>query len=90
MKVRIAETIKFIIVALIVCGAIYFMYSNHQHFNEKRLVDGKRYSELPIIKTVEKEKGVFYFLGGEKNQIEVNKRYYELAIKAHKENQDEK
>lgn len=66
------------------------MSSNYQHFNQKRLIDGKRYSELPIIKTVEKDSYIFYILGDDVNQIEVNKDYYEKAIKNYKDSQDGK
>ena len=90
MKVKIAEVVMFIIAALIVFGAIYFMYSNHQHFKQKRLIDGKRYSELPIIKTVDKDSYIFYILGDDVNQIEVNKDYYEKVIRNYKDSQDGK
>lgn len=79
-----------ILIAFFILFYIGLCVSMHESNNEKAIVDGKRYSELPIIKTVEKEKGVFYFLGDEKNQVEVNKRYYDLAIKAYKESQREK
>lgn len=90
MKAKIAEIVMFIIAALIVFGAMYFMYSSYQHFNQKRLIDGKRYSELPIIKTVEKDSYIFYILGDDVNQIEVSKNYYEKAIKNYKDSQDGK
>lgn len=90
MKMNTSKVIPITSLVFIVCFMLYSIYSIDKYHDEKAIVDGERYSKLQIIKTVEKEKGVFYFLGDEKNQIEVNKRYYELAIKAHKENQDEK
>lgn len=90
MKINTSKVIPIITFVFIVCFMLYSIYSIDKYNDEKAIVDGERYSKLQVLKTVEKEEGVFYFLGDEENQIEVNKRYYNLAITAYKESQNEK
>lgn len=90
MKIKMFELMRVITIVFFVGFFIYCIYAIDKQHDEKAIIDGERYSKLQIIKTIEKEKGVFYFLGYEKNKIEVNKIYYDLAIKAYKESQREK
>jgi len=90
MKIKSFELMRIVTIVFFVGFFIYCIYAIDKDRDEKAIVDGERYSKLQIIKTLEKEKGVFYFLGDEENQIEVNQRYYDLAITAYKESQREK
>lgn len=90
MKIKIFELMRAITIVFFVGFFIYCIYAIDKHHDEKAIVDGERYSKLQIIKTLENEKGIFYFLGDKENQIEVNKIYYDLAINAYKESQREK
>nr|WP_181375478.1 hypothetical protein [Pectobacterium carotovorum]ALG88487.1 Hypothetical protein [Pectobacterium carotovorum] len=90
MKMNTSKVIPITSLVFIVGFMLYSIYSIDKYHDEKAIVDGERYSKLQIIKTLENEKGIFYFLGDKENQIEVNKRYYELAVSAYKDSQDGK
>ncbi|HIH5100635.1 hypothetical protein ABK670_17230 [Proteus mirabilis] len=42
--------------------------------------DGKRYSQLKIYRTIERDYKILYVLGDESYSIEVDKDYYDAAI----------
>ncbi|EOE1546023.1 hypothetical protein ACJ9E6_004102 [Providencia rettgeri] len=90
MKIKTFELMRVITIVFFVGFFICCIYAIDKHHDEKAISDGKRYSELPIIKTVEKDNYIYYILGDDVNQIEVKKYYYERAIEDYKESQREK
>ncbi|EOW0440630.1 hypothetical protein ACN3ZE_001961 [Providencia rettgeri] len=90
MKVNTSWMLPVIPILIFIAFIAGCVFLKHKSNYEKSINDGERYSELPIIKTVEKDSYIFYILGDDVNQIEVNKDYYEKAIKNYKDSQDGK
>lgn len=68
----------------------WIVYSANCDVREKHIPNGERYSKLEIFKSIERDGKVIYYLGDEKMQIEVSKKYYDYAIKVYQESISEK
>ncbi|WP_272668122.1 hypothetical protein [Providencia sp. PROV117] len=77
--------IFFYVVIFFVALLAWLAYSGKRDDIEKHIPNGERYSKLEVYKSIERNGKVIYFLGNEKNQIEVSKKYYDYAIKAYQE-----
>lgn len=72
-----------VIVPVFIFG--WLVYVANRGVGKKYIANGERYSNLEIFKSIERDGKVIYFLGDEKNQIEVSKEDYDYAIKAYQE-----
>lgn len=77
--------IFFYVVIFFVALLAWLAYSVKRDDIEKHIPNGERYSKLEVFKSIERNGEVIYFLGNEKNQIEVSKKYYDYAIKVYQE-----
>lgn len=77
--------IFFYVVIFFVALLVWLAYSGKREDVEKHIPNGERYSKLEIFKSIERNGEVIYYLGDEKNQIEVSKVDYDYAIKVYQE-----
>ncbi|AIN62188.1 hypothetical protein [Providencia stuartii] len=77
--------IFFYIVISFVALLAWLAYSGKREDVEKHIPNGERYSKLEIFKSIERNGEVIYYLGDERNQIEVSKVDYDYAIKVYQE-----
>ncbi|MGW8594967.1 hypothetical protein ACWBQ1_07345 [Providencia rettgeri] len=74
----------YIVIFLVILFS-WLIYSGKREDVEKHIPNGERYSKLEIFKSIERNGEVIYYLGDEKNQIEVSKVDYDYAIKVYQE-----
>ncbi|EMB8480667.1 hypothetical protein VAH18_003490 [Providencia rettgeri] len=72
-----------VIVPVFIVGCQFYIANRNE--GKKYIENGERYSTLEIFKSIERHGKVIYYLGDEKNQIEVSKVDYEYAIKVYQE-----
>ncbi|HGN0870222.1 hypothetical protein EC835_11419 [Providencia alcalifaciens] len=73
-----------LLIAIFIVGPLIH-YMAQRKVTKKNIYNGERYSKLEIFKSIERNGEVIYYLGNEKNQIEVTKEYYEAAIKSYRD-----
>lgn len=73
-----------LLIAVFILGPL--IYAERRKASKKDdIAKGERYSNLDIIKSIERNERIIYYLGDEKNQIEVPKEDYDYAIKTYQE-----
>ncbi len=73
-----------LVITFWICLAFVMLlvYIFKSDFNKKAVKDGKRYSQLKIYRTIERDYKILYVLGDESYSIEVDKDYYDADIEA--------